>query len=135
MRHVDNSINQFGKILIDFCTTFQCLPLNRNTAGDSDGQYTFVSEQGNSVIDCALVSLDFMSKASLFLEIGCRSESSHMPLHLSISYNPDHCTTSAKQVRRNIGLYSDGTLTKLSYLVKPLVRIFSKKSLPKLLIF
>ena len=63
----DNYINQFGKILIDFCTTFQCLPLDGNTAGDQDGQYTFVSEQGNSVIDYALVSLDFMSKASLFL--------------------------------------------------------------------
>ena len=54
----DNYINQFGKILIDFCTTFQCLPLDGNTAGDPDGQYTFVSEQGNSVIDYALVSLD-----------------------------------------------------------------------------
>ena len=92
----NNYINQFWKFLIDFCTTFQCLPLNGNTAGDPDGQYTFVSEQGNSVIDYALVSLDFMSKASLFLEIGCRSESSHMPLPLSISYNPNHCTTKCK---------------------------------------
>ena len=96
----DNYINQFGKILIDFCTTFQCLPLNGNTAGDPDGQYTFVSEQGNSVIDYALVSLDFMSKASLFLEIGCRSESSHIPLHLSIPYNPDHCTTQCKTSKK-----------------------------------
>ena len=75
----DNYINQLGKIRIDFYTTFQCSPLNGNTAGDPDGQYTFVSEQGNRVIDYALVSLDFTSKASLFLEIGCRSESSHMP--------------------------------------------------------
>ena len=74
----DNYINQLGKILIDFCTTFQCLPLNGNTAGDPDGQYTFVSEQGNSAIDYAVVSLDFISKASLLLEIGCRSESSHI---------------------------------------------------------
>ena len=85
----DNYINQFGKILKDFYTTFQCSPLNGNAAGDPDGQYAFVSEQGNSAIDYAIVSLDSMSEASLFLEIGCRSESSHMPLYLSISYNPD----------------------------------------------
>ena len=96
----DNYINQFGKILIDFCTTFQCSPLNGNAAGDPDGQYTLESEQGNSVIDYAIVSLDFMSKASLFLEIGYRSESSHMPLHLSISYNPDYCTTKCKTSKK-----------------------------------
>ena len=96
----DKYINQFGKILIDFCTTFQCSPLNGNTAGNLDGQYTFVSEQRNSVIDYAQVSLDFMSKASLFLETGCRSESSHMPLHLSISYNPDYCTTKCKTSKK-----------------------------------
>ena len=74
--------------------------MNGNTAGDPDGQYTFVSEQGNSAIDYALVSLDFMSKASLFLEIGCKSESRHIPLHLSISYNPDHCTTKCKTSKK-----------------------------------
>ena len=41
-----------------------------------------------------------VKKASLFLEIGCRSESSHMPLHLSISYNPDHCTTKCKTSKK-----------------------------------
>ena len=92
----DNYVNQFEKILTDLCTTFQCSPLNGNTAGDPDGQYTFVSEQGNSVIDYAQVSLDFMSKASLFLEIGCRSESSHM----RISYNPDYCTTECKTSKK-----------------------------------
>ena len=69
----DNYINQFGKILIDFCPTFQCTPFSWNTAGYQDGQYTFVSEQGNVIIDYAIVSLDFKSKASLFLEIGCRN--------------------------------------------------------------
>ena len=81
----DNHISQFGKILIEFFATFQCLPLNGNAAGYPDGQYTFVSEQGISVIDYALIWLDSTSKASLFMEIGCRGESSHIPLHLSIT--------------------------------------------------
>ena len=77
--------NQFGKILIDFCTTFQCTPLNGNHSGDRDGQFTFVSHQGNSVIDYVLVSIDFIYKTSMHFEIGSRVESSHMPLHLSIA--------------------------------------------------
>ena len=74
--------------------------MNGNTAGDPGGQYTFTSEQENNVKDYAIVSLDFMSKASLFLEIGCRSESSHMPLHLSILYNPDYCNTKCKKSKK-----------------------------------
>ena len=82
----DKCTNQFGKILIDFCTTFQCTPLNGNHRGDHDGQFTFLSHQGNSVIDYVLVSIDFMYKTSTHFEIGSRVESSHMPLHL-----PQYC--------------------------------------------
>ena len=84
-RSQDKCTNQFGKILIDFCTTFQCTPLNGNHSGDHDGQFTFVSHQGNSVIDYVLVSIDFIYKTSMHFEIGSRVESSHMPLHLNIA--------------------------------------------------
>ena len=59
-RSQDKCTNQFGKIPIDFCTTFQCTPLNGSHSGDHDGQFTFVSHQGNSVIDYVLVSIDFI---------------------------------------------------------------------------
>ena len=39
-------------------------------------------------------------QGSLFLEIGCRSGSSHMPSHLSISYNPDYCNTKCKENKK-----------------------------------
>ena len=47
----DKNANQFGKILIDFCSIFHCIPLNGNHSGDLDGCFTFRSDQGNSVID------------------------------------------------------------------------------------
>ena len=84
-RSQDKCTNQFGKIQLDFCTTFQGIPLNGNHSGDSDGHLTLVSHQGNSVIDYVLVSVDFIYKTWMHFEIGSRVESSHMPLHLSIT--------------------------------------------------
>ena len=71
--------------LIEFCRTFQCTPLNGNHSDDLDGQFTFVSNQGNSVIDYVVVSTDFIDKTCMHFEIGSRVESSHMLLHLSIA--------------------------------------------------
>ena len=33
-RSQDKCTNQFGKTLTDFCTAFQCTPLNGNNSGD-----------------------------------------------------------------------------------------------------
>ena len=71
-RSHDKCTNQFGKILLDFCTTFQGVPLNGNHSGDHDGQFTFVSHQGSSVIDYVLVSIDFTYKTWMHFEIGSR---------------------------------------------------------------
>ena len=80
----DKSTNQFGKTLIDFCSTFHCMPLNGKHSGDLQGQFTFISQLGNSVVDYFVVSADFVSKTHMYFEVGSRVESSHMPIHLSI---------------------------------------------------
>ena len=85
----DKITNQFGKILIDFCTTFHCTPLNGNHTGDENGQFTFVSNQGNSVIDYFIVSVDLISKLNMNFVVGDRVESSHMPLQLNINSHPN----------------------------------------------
>ena len=56
----DKNTDQFGRVLIYFCGMFHCIPLNRNHSGDVDGCFTFISEQGNSVIDYCVVSSDFV---------------------------------------------------------------------------
>ena len=73
----DKNANQFGKILIDFCSIFHRIPLNGNHSGDLDGCFTFISDQGNSVIDYCVVSSDFVSKSDMHLEVGSRVETSH----------------------------------------------------------
>ena len=77
------------KILIDFCTTFHCTPLNGNHTGDENGQFTFVSNQGNSVIDYFIVSVDLISKLNMNFVVGDRVESSHMPLQLNFNSHPN----------------------------------------------
>lgn len=78
----DKTINQFGKVFIDFCTTFQCAPLNGCHSGDPHGQFTFMADQGNSVVDYIVVSTDLAQNANMFFTVGSRVESQHMPLHL-----------------------------------------------------
>ena len=63
----DKSTNQFGKTLTGFCSTFHCMPLNGKHSGDLQGQFTFISQQGNSVVDYFVVSADFVSKTDIYL--------------------------------------------------------------------
>ena len=76
------------RIITGVCTTFHCAPLNGSHAGDQNGQFTFVSNQGNSVIDYCIVSVDFISKLNINFEVGARVESSHMPLQFNINSQP-----------------------------------------------
>ena len=80
----DKNTNQFGKTLIDFCSIFHCIPLNGNYSGDLDGCFTFISDQGNSVIDYCVVSSDFVSKSDMQFEVGSRVETGHMPLNINM---------------------------------------------------
>jgi len=81
----DKVLNQFGKILTEFFATFHCLPLNGANRGDTEGKFTFVDSQGNSVIDYAIVSEELVSCCDMTFEVGSRVESSHMPIQLTVS--------------------------------------------------
>ena len=52
----DKTINSFGKSLLDFCFLFNLCLMNGSCASDPEGEFTFVSFQGSSVIDYFLVS-------------------------------------------------------------------------------
>ena len=76
----DKVTNQFGKIVIDFCHTFQCTPLNGTSRGDL-GQFTFVADQGNSVVDYFLICHDLFMKCDMSFEVG-------LIIYLFISLSP-----------------------------------------------
>ena len=45
-RSHDKCTDQFAKILIEFCSTLQCVPLHGNHSSELDGHFAFVSKQG-----------------------------------------------------------------------------------------
>ena len=51
----DDTVNNFGKSLLDLCLLFDLTILNGYCEGDEEGEFTFVSPQGCSVIDYFLV--------------------------------------------------------------------------------
>lgn len=57
--------------------------LNGSTAGDEDGEYTFVGGMGNSVIDFAIVNEDVWKKTRSF-RVEERVESDHMPICMEL---------------------------------------------------
>ena len=61
----DGSINKFGKSLLDFCFLFNLYIMNGFCPSDADGEFTFVSTQGCSVIDYFLVSKELYMKCDL----------------------------------------------------------------------
>ena len=79
----DNTVNSFGKILKSFCKTYHCTILNGCTLHDSKGNHTYVSPQGESVVDyCMLIAPQLNCQVDL--SVGTRAESDHMPLELHL---------------------------------------------------
>ena len=83
----DKVSNHFCTNLTSFCNMFNLVPLNGNVTGDKDGHFTFISEQGNSVVDYALVSSDlFVTEQCSFQIVKDRVESKHSPIHFSLPF-------------------------------------------------
>ena len=81
----DAAFNAFGKPLIDLCASFNLIVLNGFGNGDQNGEFTFISPNGNSVIDYCIVSEDLLSCDMLF-KVENRVESWHMPLTFEIEF-------------------------------------------------
>jgi exonuclease III len=58
----DHIINARGRVLLDVLRTCQLVCLNGRHAGDKNGQVTFTSSQGQSVVDYACVEASLYSK-------------------------------------------------------------------------
>ena len=78
----DKMINLFGSALIDLCRVYHFCILNGSTKGDQEGHFTFISAQGESVVDYCLVSAKSL-QYDLDLKVASRIESDHMPLEVS----------------------------------------------------
>ena len=74
----DKIINNFGKSLLDFCFLFDLYIMNGTCIGDKEGEFTFVSTQGCSVIDYFLVSKELALHCNL--TVGDSLYSWHLPV-------------------------------------------------------
>lgn len=83
----DLNINKRGTLLIDRIIDLDLTVLNGTTASDSQGELTFVNQNGSSVIDICLVSRDIREKFYDF-KVLKNLESSHFPILLSLSSIP-----------------------------------------------
>ena len=48
--------NNFGRILVDLCCTYNIHILNGRCSNDSDGNYTCIANEGHSLVDYHLAS-------------------------------------------------------------------------------
>ena len=81
----DKTQNEFGKLLLNLCTSFDLYILNGAIEGNINfGNYTYVSTSGCSVIDYAIISRALLRNCQS-LNVRPRVESKHMPVEFTIS--------------------------------------------------
>ena len=84
-RSCDKTVNKFGKDLIEFCKAYSFIILNgRIGKTDNSGDYTFIGQQGCSIVDYYLCTRNLYH---LFVDlyINARTDSDHLPVCLDIT--------------------------------------------------
>ena len=94
----DSQLNVFGRSFIEMCFCLDLFILNGSSKGDIDGSFTFMSPNGNSVVDYFLISDDLLGK-DLELKVHSRVESWHMPISLVFSFRDDDREDTVKKVK------------------------------------
>lgn len=88
MTHIYMQESHFGLKLIQFCKTRSLRIANgRLYADEGIGEYTYIGQNGCSVIDYMICMDDVLSQISDF-SVDCRTESWHMPVRFSYAVNP-----------------------------------------------
>ena len=75
----DSIVNNFGKSLLNLCFMLDCVIVNGFCDSDVDGQFTYVSPHGSSVIDYFIVS-EPLFPSHCELCVGDRVDSWHLPV-------------------------------------------------------
>ncbi len=96
----DNVVNNYGKFLLNLCTTFDLCILNGVCKGDLQGCYTYISETGSSVNDYFILSNDLYAliHSTCELCVTGRIESDHMPLTFRVIFPKENvCSDEVSQ--------------------------------------
>ena len=79
----DPTINNFGRNLIEFCTSFEMTPLSGLVRKNFVSEYTFLSVRGCSIIDHYICSLDILEYVTDY-KVMQRVESAHLPIIMTL---------------------------------------------------
>ncbi|RUM93601.1 MAG: hypothetical protein DSZ28_07615 [Thiothrix sp.] len=82
----DQTINAFGKSLLSLCVSFDLTIVNGNLIGDNPGGFTFLSANGNSVVDYHIISNDLLHICQC-LRLAASPLSPHMCLEMDLETN------------------------------------------------
>lgn len=84
----DHVVNKFGNSLIDMCIELNMHITNGRFAGDEKGEFTFINQNGCSVIDYGVMSTELFSLvhdfAVLTMDVGC-----HFPILCTLKCHKD----------------------------------------------
>ena len=90
----DHTINTFGRSLLSLCVSFDLTIVNGNIIGDNPGGYTFLSANGNSVVDYYIISNELLHICQ-YLRIIASPLSPHMCVEMDLeTTNVDDTLTS-----------------------------------------
>jgi hypothetical protein len=106
----DDTINNFGKSLLNLCFLFDVYILNGFCSNNKEGDFTFVSPNGSSVIDYFLIPCNLLSNFDL--KVGDCLHSWHLPVEVTWNtMNNQIEGENAKQQREEKILWSEENAT------------------------
>ena len=82
-RSKDRTVNKVGKSLLNMCFMLDCIIVNGFCDSDVDGEFTYVSPHGSSVIDYFIISEDLCSGHSE-LRVRNRVDSWYLPVEIKL---------------------------------------------------
>ena len=99
----DETVNTFGRKLIEVCQMFQCSILNGCHFFNADRGHTYISQSGSSLVDYFCASNDICEQGIFSsLKVENRVESDHLPVTLTV-----HTTQTNKQIPRAQGHWEE----------------------------
>ena len=80
MHSLDQTVNKYGRCLVNLCNSNNLSILNGRTRGDMLGKFTCYKPNVSSVIDYAIVSSDLMKQVTYFSVLPLSVYSCHCPI-------------------------------------------------------
>lgn len=84
-RNQDQTVNQYGRQLIEYCIATRSYIANGRTIGDLQGKYTCHEYNGSSTVDYAVISENLRDRVQSFRVCDPDTGSDHSPIELDLS--------------------------------------------------